>query len=611
MVTIDGGALRKHASSITFLVAACIAPSGAMQAQSVHPFAAPVSIAAFSLSSTVALVDVNRDGSPDVVAPGLFFGTLVSTLDEHGNALSLNCPGPGISPTPGAPTGATAIAMASGRIDADEFEDLVTVTASGAVHFHRNLGSTQLDQSHFAPDVFVDNFLSAFPVNPPFVNYVFPRAMVVDLDADGFQDVLIGGGPVDRWSGSTCPGFVGFYKGDGTGNFVTQRFPLPGSVIDMEIADLDNNGTPDCLVVLTETGSVGAFGYDLVHIALVGGSLVAMGTPQYIGAGRFTALEIADVTGDSNCDYVLAQTSPNGGTTTDAVYYFQGDGLGHVSSLAWGSMTLPANVSGINEFISSIQIADFDRDSHMDLAILRGFVLPPPVSSSAQPTFSNSEILIAMGTASGFGPFETIQVPGYTLFSSTYTQLFPLLPLLAEPESLRPIDLGRDSSIDFLVAGVRTNAPSSSTAIVTIRNTTPPVLGDARFEKVGDPSGGLAERPARIGFEGGRPCPGNANFACTIQNTRGGSVVGLMWSMFGQADLFSAYGLQLHIAPQVYGYAALTSGSQAHDGFYSYALPIPNQPVLVGDAGYFQYNYYDPTLDVFGGTQATGLWIGN
>jgi len=32
---------------------------------------------------------------------------------------------------------------------------------------------------------------------------------------------------------------------------------------------------------------------------------------------------------------------------------------------------------------------------------------------------------------------------------------------------------------------------------------------------------------------------------------------------------------------------------------------------MVGDAGYFQCSYYDHVTGHFGGTQATGLWIGN
>jgi hypothetical protein len=40
-------------------------------------------------------------------------------------------------------------------------------------------------------------------------------------------------------------------------------------------------------------------------------------------------------------------------------------------------------------------------------------------------------------------------------------------------------------------------------------------------------------------------------------------------------------------------------------------MPIPPVPALVGDAGCFQVAFYDHVRGVFGGTQATALWIGN
>lgn len=610
MPTLRGCPSRSRAVSISFTFVAIAGAMSTALAQG-HPFAPGIEVPAFSLSAIAGLADVNRDGSLDVLLPGPFFGTLVNTLDENGAPLATNVPGPGITPIGGMPTSPVALAMVGGLLDGDGREDLITVTAGGTVHFHRNLGSTSVHQTCFQPDVVVDNFLGAFPVSPPFVNYCFPAVQIVDFDRDGEQDIVIGGGPVDRWGGSTCPGFVGFYRGDGTGNFQVHRFALSGTAIDVEVADLDNDGVHDHLVVLTETGALGAFGYEILHLAFVNGSMVLTGPAQPIAPGRFTALELTDVSGDTNLDYVLAQTSSSAGQLAAQVWYFEGNGLGTVNLSSWGVFQLPANLTGIGDFIASIQIADWNRDSHPDLAVLRSYVQAPPLASSAAVVHADSEVLVALGPALAWSTFATITLPGYVNWSSTHEHLFPLLPLTAAPDFLRTLDLGRDGSPDLFVTGIRPTSNPTTTCLVTLRNTTPPAFGDARFEAIGEPSGGVPSRPARIGFDGGRPRPGNVDFACTIQNVQGGCLVGLIWGPYAQANLTTALGFQLHLVPTEFSCGFLASGTQPGTGWFSLPLPIPPLPALVGDIGYFQWDYYDHVAGTFGGTQATGLWIGS
>jgi hypothetical protein len=435
---------------------------------------------------------------------------------------------------------------------------------------------------------------------------------VADFDLDGLQDVLIGGGPVDSWAGNTQPGLVAFYKGGGTGSFQPSVYTTSGSVIDVEFADLDSDGTPDHLVVLTEIGSVGAFVQELLHLRIVNGTLTAVGYPHNLGVMRLTALEFADVIGDANMDYVFARTQSSGNTLSSQVYFVQGDGQGNVNNALWGTFCLPANTNSIGDFISSIQIADFNRDSHLDIAILRGFVQAPASYSMGPAIHIESDLLIGMGPNLSCTQIDRIQLPGYQSFSWTHNSYFAQQPLRAEPESIRLLDLGADAVPDLLIPAIRPITTSAgTTAIVTLKNSTLPGPGAARFEKVGAASGGAPDHPARIGFEGGRPRPGNGAFACTISNVRGGSLVGLMWGAYGQADMFTTHGFAMHMAPTEFGFSAVAVGALPGEGFHSYPLPIPNQLSLVGDVGYFQYCYYDPIADAFGGTQATGLWIGN
>lgn len=609
MASTRGGALRTQAISVPSVFVAVIVSGGAVTAQSAHPFAPPAAIPAFSLSSTAGITDVNRDGAPDVLVPGIFGGTLCTNLDERGHCLAANGAGPALTPPPGTTVLPITIGLAAGAIDLDPLDDLIAVSSVGSVHFHKNLGAERLGAAEFAPDTLVDAFAAVFPVNPPFITYCFPRVEVVDIDHDGHQDVLLAGGPIDRWSGLVLPGFVGVYLGDGTGLFQVCRHALPGGIVDAQFVDLDGDGQRETIVVLVEVGSSGAFAYELHHLTLANGTLTPSSPPHMFGAGRYTALALVDVLGDSHVDYLLARTQIAAGTTSSQLLCFAGDGLGHVDDLQWSTLWLPTGVGPTGDFVSALLAVDFDRDGDQDLAVLRGRVQAPS-SVFGTASYGDSELLFAMGPDLANASFEVVPLPGYHTFSGTNSHLFALLPLAGEPGGLRLVDFDRDASPDLVVPGLRP-LTGNATALASLHNLTLPSPGDARFEKVGDPSGGVATAPARLGFEGGRPTPGNQQFACTIQNLRGGSLAGLVWGPIGQDNLWQAYGITLHLAPMLCGYATVVSGTAPRDGFHSHPLPIPNVPSLIGDAGYFQCVYFDPVSATFGGTQATGVWIGD
>lgn len=604
------GAWRRHAVSLSWIGLAGAAVSGASTAQTLHPFAPPVVVPAFSLTAAAAVADVDRDGSPDVITPSFFGGTLVCSLDEDGNCLACNGNGSASTPIAASTTLPIVIAVAAGRIDQDATEDLITVTSCGTAHFHRNLGSTRLGCANFAPDDLVDDFAASFPTSAPFITYWFPTATVLDFDGDGAADVLLGGGPLDRWSAATCPGFVALYRGDGLGGFQVLRCTLPGNVIDVEPVDLDRDGALDHFAVLVEVGSLGAFGFEIVHLALVNGALVATGQPQVLPGCHYTDLAFADTIGDTNLDYVLAQTVPNSGSPFAQVICFQGDGLGTVNTSSWCTFALPAGSLQMNDFVAAIAVGDWNRDGHADLAVLRGYVQPQPAYSTSAPTFGQSELLLAMGPNLAYATFETVALPGHHSFAAIGSSMFALVPLPSAPGYLRTIDLRRDGSPDLMVSGLYAPGSAAPTRVATLVNTTPASPTDACFSKCGEATGGNPAHRARIGFDGGRPCPGNGQFACTLLNVQGGCLVGLMWGPVGVANLCAPYGYQVNLAPMLYATATLAQGSQPGDGFVSFPLPIPASTALVGDAGWFQWNYYDHVTGALGGTQATGVRIG-
>ncbi len=588
-----------------FLLAAAAAP---LLAQAPPPFAPPVVTQAFTLSGTAAVLDVNRDGSDDVLCPSLFWGSNATSFDENGHALKTKITGPVHSFVPGSQLLPSAIAMAAGDLDGDSLPDLISVSNAGGVHVHRNLGATRLDASAFAPDVLVDILLAGWPISPPFVGYVFPRIRTADFDGDGRMDFLLAGGPLDRWGGATRPGFLGFYRQRSDGGFDIHRQPLSGCTIDMDVADLDRDGILDHVVVVVETGALGAFTHDVLHFAFVGGQLVASAPTFNLTPGRCSAFALADVAGDANLDYVFAHTVPNGNSTYCLVQWFAGNGQGGMYGAASGLVALPMNATGQNDFLPAIVAGDWDRDGNDDLAILRGYTtMAATATSTTSP--GTTELLIACGPGVTTAPWTVTRLPGYHAWSSITSPQFPLLPLHAQPGLLRTVDFAGDGSLDLLVTGLRPSTPGGKPVMVTMQNLTPPQVGDAGLHRLGQASGGDPAWPARLGFEGGRPFAGNSKFAATLLNVRAGSFAALVWGDVGIENLFSTYGIDVHIAPINYFMARYAAGSGAGDGYLRESLPIPYLPALAGDAGWFQWAYWEPVAGTYGGTHATKVRI--
>lgn len=186
-------------------------------------------------------------------------------------------------------------------------------------------------------------------------NFTYQEIGTADLDFDGWVDIVVGG------AGSMA-NKLRAYKNDGSPfdggwvmNVVAQTFP--GSVISLDLADFDNNGSLDIVaggnvdlfnkIVVYENDKTPFTGYWPMH---------DIGT---IGSGAIPgAMVTADFDNDGDED--LAVGEENG---LNRIYLFENDGTPF--DALWSSVI--ANV--MLDDLFSMDEADFDLDGDTDLAI--------------------------------------------------------------------------------------------------------------------------------------------------------------------------------------------------------------------------------------------------
>lgn len=603
--------------------AACAALAAAALGQGPTPFLAPVALAADSRSAIAAVAECNRDGSPDVLALGqdpqwngtavpvgggvALPGMLVTSLDERGRALAANVAGPLLpvladDGTPG------AAALVAADLNGDGRDDLVVVGLDGAITWRSNRGAASLGGADFGPDASLGDLAWLAEMAPPHAWYRLPAARALDADADGDQDVLLAGTVHERGTDAALASFAMLFRNLGNGGFACVRRKFTGNVVDADLADFDRDGDFEQLVALVEVGAAGAFANELRHFSFGGSSLLPIGSAIPLGPGRATALALADVDGDDQMDYVVAQNVWSGGRAAGGIAWYGGNGQGALLAGSWGAIALPANVSGLGDPVVAVVAGDWNQDGFDDIAAIRAFASATLTSTTFAQSTAPSELLVVCGPALTYAAPTSLALPGaHDALSMALPPAFQR-PLDLLPGLLRPFDLKGDGAPDLLVLALDAATGSGSMAVVA--NDAPLAPGAPRLDALGHGTGGDPLRPARLGFDGGAPRVGNGAFRCTLQNVQGGCLAGLIWGWFGHADLFPVHGFMMHLMPSEFGVASLASGAGAGEGFASFALPIPNDPALVGEFGAFQYVYYDHVAGAFGGSQGTSLWIG-
>jgi len=169
----------------------------------------------------------------------------------------------------------------------------------------------------------------------------FRSVVLADLDNDGNMDVV---------GGSSFPGTVTIWYGDGTGNMAApQNLPFKGDVRSIAAADFDENGLKDIVLSAQREAS---------------GTMVWLNQPERKWVRGISPIEIhsyegvkaADINGDGHMDIIAANATSD---YQGGIQVWLGDGKG-----AWQVETGPT----ITDVYMDVTLADFDQDGFLDLA---------------------------------------------------------------------------------------------------------------------------------------------------------------------------------------------------------------------------------------------------
>lgn len=348
----------------------------------------------------LAAADVNGDGRVDIAFSRSVPNTGASgchaewgVLLNQGNGTFRLTSGP--SAVGSASTSGSYIAL--GDFNRDGHMDVVVGAASEGT-FHMFFGNG-------------DGTFSEHALPPHYPISSIADIDVADTNGDGFLDLAV----VDGQGYGAL-----IYVGDGAGNFVNvEEAPSNNVANGLRLADLDNNGTVDVVMVSVGRGydvavndghgnfserpgvgnsttfSVARVG-DLNGDGLVDLVTTTIGTAINVqtnrgsypyfnpataletGSGGATALRLPDFDGDGKRDILAGIV---GGPSGADIALFSNSGNGNFSAPSYFTTGL-ASTSNSNQTIDDLLVRDFDGDGKIDIAALGPnelavFVAPP------------------------------------------------------------------------------------------------------------------------------------------------------------------------------------------------------------------------------------------
>jgi hypothetical protein len=294
--------------------------------------------------TSVAVADVNRDGTVDIVVANAGSSDLTLLLGDGAG---------GFRPSVGSPVpvGALVAAVTAADLNGDRNVDLVAPVygeSGGRSRLAILLGD---GSGRFVPP-------PGSPLSLPRRTDGSPVLGVADFNADRRPDLAVGFGESAG---------ISILLGDGVGGFGAPTTILAGAVPSAFVAaDLNRDGKADLAVTRSDASRS-------VTVLLGSGFRAAAGSPIVLGRDEFpSAIVAADLSGDGSLD-LAANISPN-------LAVFVGDGSGRFRRAADSPFAAPGEVIGA---------VDFDADGKPDLALDDGILFQtratPPVLAGRGP----------------------------------------------------------------------------------------------------------------------------------------------------------------------------------------------------------------------------------
>ncbi len=436
-------------------------------------FQLPLTFAVGTQPVFVAVGDFNADGVQDL-----------AVANDGSNSVSILL-GDGEGSFQAGPrlvTGAHPSSIAVGDFNRDGAQD-IAVTNMGV--FPGNIGSI---------DVFIANGDGSFQTRSNYPVGRGPRAVaVLDSNGDGVQDLVVANYGYYRFMGEgyvhipdqTLSLLVG--RGDGTFELAEPIQVEPGP-FSLVIGDFNGDGLQD-LAMTHSTWNV--------SVLLSNGDRTFQTTPSFFGVRDPTCAALGDFNGDGVLD--LAVTSgffDSWSSSKVSVFLGKGDGS-----------FLAAPRYHVQDYSSSVAVADFNGDGALDLAV---------------GTFDISEYTVSLILGNGDGTFQTPRLvragPNIALFIAAADfngdgvpdlavlnqgridvavvlgngdgsfQVPRTFPIGYEPRSIRVADLNGDGALDLVVGRASTNFVS-----VLLGN------GDGTFQTAREVFAGAAPASVAIG----------------------------------------------------------------------------------------------------------------